>query len=77
MQAAYSVTKDLLVDAYRQQFIDQGADPLKLTVRIDGVPLFLEPAPLELGEGVEMAAGTSEVACLLSDDLDQAGDAER
>lgn len=68
MQAAYAVTKDLLVEAYRQQFIDQGADPLKLTVRIDGVPLFLDPAPLELGEGVEMAAGTAEVACLLSDD---------
>ncbi len=77
MQTAYAVTKDLLVEAYRQQFIDQGADPQTLTVRIDGQPLFPEPAPLDLGDGVDMVAGTDEVACLLGDDLEQLSEPER
>ncbi len=77
MQTAYAVTKDLLVEAYRQQFIDQGADPQRLTVRIDGEPLFLDPTPLELGDGVEMAAGTTDVACILGDDVDRSVDPER
>ncbi|MDA3038014.1 MAG: hypothetical protein O3C27_00560 [Actinomycetota bacterium] len=77
MQKAYAVTENMLVQAYRQQFIDQGADPQKLTVRIEGQPLFPEPAPLDLGEGVEMTAGTDEVVCLLADDLERLGEPER
>lgn len=67
MRAAYTVTEGLLVDAYRQQFIDQGADPDRLSVRIDGQPDFGEPVPTEMGDDVEMSV--DGVACALSDEL--------
>lgn len=69
MQSAYGVTEDLLAEAYRQQFIDQGLDPDQLTVRIEGEPTFEQPLPLELGDGVAMTVSDGEVACVLSADL--------
>lgn len=65
MQAAYEVTQEILVDAYRQQVVDQGVDADNLTVRIDGEPNFVDPEPLESGD-VELRVGSSEVACVAS-----------
>ncbi len=67
MEAAYGVTQDILVDAYRQQFIDAGADPDDLVVRIEGEPLFSTLPSVDLGD-VEMTAAT-EGTCLVADDL--------
>ncbi len=67
MQTAYTVTEGLITDAYRQQFLDQGADPSTLTVRIDGEPTFDDPAPLYMGEGVQMSVGDGSVDCIATD----------
>ncbi len=69
-EAAYLVTEDLLIEAYRTQFVDQGADPDELTVRIDGEPIFSDPLPLVIGDDVTLSvADGSGVACMLSEDL--------
>ena len=69
MEAAYSLTEQILIDAYTQQFIDNGADPESLTVTIDGRPTFGSgEAPPRLG-GLDMAPTEGAVACTLSDDL--------
>ena len=69
MEAAYVQTEQILIDAYTQQFIDNGADPESLSVTIDGRPNFGadEPAP-SLGD-VDMAPIEGGVVCTLSDDL--------
>lgn len=69
MQAAYTVTEEILIEAYRQQYIDHGADPENLVVRIDGLPVFLDPNPVELGEHVTMAIGDDSISCSLSEEL--------
>ena len=69
MRTAYTVTRGLITDAYRQQFIDQGADAGKLSVRIDGEPTFDDPEPIYMGEGVEMSVGTGDVTCVADRDL--------
>lgn len=68
MQAAYDVTEEILVDAYRQQVVDQGVDSDKLTVRVDGEPNFVDPEPLETGD-IELRVGSTEVTCVASGDL--------
>lgn len=68
MRTAFAVTEDVLTEAYRQQFIEQGFDPEKLSVTIDGSPLFFDPPPLDL-EGAEMSVGTENITCVASDDL--------
>ncbi len=68
MRTAYTVTEELLIEAYREQFIEQGVDPDTLTVRIEGEPDFDDPAPVEL-EGVRMQVGSGAVTCVASDDL--------
>ncbi len=69
MEAAYSVTEEVLIDAYRQQFIDQGADPATLTVRIDGQPLFPDAPEVDMGEDVTMSVGTGQISCTTADGL--------
>ncbi|MEM7338399.1 MAG: hypothetical protein AAF467_07125 [Actinomycetota bacterium] len=69
MRTAYGVTEGILLDAYRQQFIEQGIDPDKLTVRIDGEPLFDDPDEIEFGEGVEMSVRSGDISCEASEDL--------
>ncbi|NNE94719.1 MAG: hypothetical protein HKN24_01690 [Acidimicrobiales bacterium] len=69
MRTAYTVTRGLITDAYRQQFIDQGADAGKLSVRIDGEPVFEDPEPIYMGEGVEMSVGNGSVTCVADRDL--------
>ncbi len=71
MEAAYSVTQQVLIDAYRQQFIDQGADPESLTVRIDGRPLFPDAPPIDMGDDVTMAVTDEEIRCSTADGLGQ------
>jgi len=68
METAYAVTEGILLDAYRQQFIEQGYDPDKLTVRIEGEPLFTDSDEIDMGN-VEMHVGTGDIACVASDDL--------
>lgn len=68
MQAAYTVTQGILIDAYTEQFIASGADPDKLTVQIDGQPTFTDPPPLDLGD-VDMTVDEGAITCLVSDDL--------
>lgn len=68
MQTAYAVTEGMLVDAYRDQFIEQGVDPDALTVRIEGEPLFSEPADIDM-DGVDLRVGDGPVRCVASDDL--------
>ncbi len=68
MQAAYTVTEQVLIDAYTEQFLSNGADPSELTVRIDGEPNFIDsPAP-DLGE-VDMQVNDGEISCVVSDEL--------
>lgn len=69
MRTAYSVTRGLITNAYRQQFIDQGADPAKLRVRIDGEPIFTDPDPIYLGDGVEFTVGDGTVTCTAADSV--------
>lgn len=63
MRTAYTVTQGLITSAYRQQFIDQGADPSKLSVQIDGEPTFSDPETIYMGDGVEMNVGDGSVTC--------------
>ncbi len=66
MQTAFEVTEGLLVDAYHQQLVDQGADPDRITVRIEGSPDFGDPTPVDLGD-VDMQAGAVPAVCVASD----------
>lgn len=69
MEAAYQLTEQILIDAYSNQFVANGADPDSLSVTIDGRPSFGagEPPPT-LGD-VEMTPIDGGVACTLSDDV--------
>ncbi len=73
MQTAYQVTEGMLVDAYREQFIEQGIDPDRLDVRIDGEPRFTDPEELDMGD-VEMEVGDGPVLCVTSDGVGASGD---
>jgi hypothetical protein len=68
MEAAYEVTQEILLDAYRQQVIDQGVDEESLTVRIDGQPNFGDPDPIESGD-IELTVAGDSVTCVASGDL--------
>lgn len=69
MEAAYLLTEQILIDAYTQQFIENGADPQSLSVTIDGRPTFGsgEMAP-QLGD-LDLAPTDGAIACTLSDDI--------
>lgn len=69
MRTAYTVTQGLITEAYRQQFVSQGADPARLRVRIDGEPTFTDPEPLYLGDGVQMSVGDGAVSCTAADSV--------
>ncbi len=71
MEAAYSVTEGVLIDAYRQQFIDQGADPDTLTVRIEGTPLFPNAPDVDMGADVTMSVSSDQINCSTADGLGQ------
>ncbi len=67
MQAAYEVTEEVLIDAYRVQFIGQGADPETLVVRIEGEPVFVDPLPINMGD-VTMGLSDETITCIVSDE---------
>ena len=67
MEAAYEVTEDVLIEAYRLQFIGQGADPETLVVRIEGEPVFVDPLPVDLGD-ITMDLSDETVTCIVSQD---------
>lgn len=69
MEAAYSVTEDLLRDAYRRQAVAQGADPALVTVTITGRPAFGDPAAegAAAPAGVELRTGAAEPTCTVGD----------
>lgn len=66
MEAAYQQTRELLVDGYRSQAVEQGIDPDRLTVTIDGEPTFEDPPSIELGD-IELWSGSEGVTCLPPD----------
>ncbi len=68
MRTAYGLTQEILVDAYTQQVIDQGVDPDRVSVVIEGEPTFDDPEPLDTGD-LELTVGTDAISCLPSDDL--------
>lgn len=74
METAYRLTEDILIDAYRDQAIEQGIDPDRLTVTIDGQPSFTEPEPIELDSSgnatIELWAGSGGIVCEATGDLD-------
>ena len=69
MRTAYTVTEQMLLDAYQDQYIDQGFDPNKLVVTIEGEPLFADADQLDLGPGVNLGVGDGPIACIASQDL--------
>ncbi len=68
MEAAYEVTQEILIDAYRQQAVDQGVDETNLSVRIDGRPEFPDPEPIE-ADDLEITVGGDSASCVASGDL--------
>lgn len=68
MRTAYSLTQQILVDAYTQQVVDQGVDESKLTVTIEGEPNFDDPTPLDTGD-LDMQVGNGAISCEPSDEL--------
>lgn len=68
METAYLLTEGMLIDAYRDQAIEQGVDPDRLEVTIEGQPTFTDPDPVELGD-VELWPGSSGIICQASGDL--------
>lgn len=68
METAYLLTENILIDAYRDQAIEQGVDPNRLAVTIEGQPTFTDPDPVELGD-VELWAGSSGITCRATGDL--------
>ena len=69
MEAAYEVTQEILLDAYRRQVIDQGVDDDDLVVRIEGRPDFPDPEPIQSGD-IELSVGGQSVDCVASGDIE-------
>lgn len=68
MEAAYEVTEEVLIEAYTEQFIENGANADELTVTIDGTPNFGPSIEADLGE-IEMTVDSDAITCTLSDEL--------
>lgn len=77
MRTAYAVTRELLVDAYRQQLIDQGVSAARLSVVIEGDPVFVDPLPLEVGDVQLSIGGDGSVVCTASGDVGGVSPASR
>ncbi len=68
MEAAYAVTEEVLIEAYTEQFVANGANADELTVTIDGTPDFGPSVEASLGE-LDMSVTEGDIACMLSEDL--------
>ena len=67
-QAAFTVTEQILIDAYTDQFVASGADPADLVVRIEGQPNFPTPPAVDLG-ALEMDVNSDAISCVVSDSI--------
>lgn len=63
MEAAYALTAETLIEGYRQQFVDQGLDPDRLRVRIEGQPSFAQNEAVEVAGDVEFSVAADAVRC--------------
>jgi hypothetical protein len=63
MQAAYEQTSSMLVEGYRQQFVDQGLDPDQLTVRVEGLPQFAQNDAVDFDDDLEFSTAPQAVTC--------------
>lgn len=69
MAQAYDLTRQLLLDAYRQQLIEQGANADDISVEILGDPDFGQnDDPPELDDDFEFEVDDGEVACEVAPD---------
>ncbi len=75
-RTAYALTEGLLIDAYTQQFIDQGLDPDSLTVTIEGEPTFTDPEPIDMG-ALELSVSNGAATCRPADDLGGTSDPQQ
>lgn len=66
MEQAYRVTSELLVDAYEEQLLEQGADPSQLEITI-GEPDFGQNQATDL-EGFDFTVESERIHCSLSPD---------
>ncbi len=66
MEQAYQVTSELLVDAYEEQLLEQGADPDRLEITI-GEPDFDQNHTTGL-EGFDFTVESDQIQCSLSPD---------
>ncbi len=67
METAYTVTEEILLDAYRRQYEEQGGEPGRFSVRIEGEPEFPDPADIELEDGVRLEVDGGQVSCVVID----------
>jgi hypothetical protein len=64
MQAAYAETADALVEGYHRQFAEQGFEPERLRVRIEGRPDFGQNDPPPLPGDIRFSVDTGAVSCI-------------
>lgn len=74
MQAAYAETTDALVEGYRRQFVEQGIDPERLVVRIQGEPRFDQNEVVEAPNGLELSSSPEGVTCAPAEDASAAAE---
>lgn len=66
MEAAYEVTEELLIEAYREQLEAEGLDPADVEVSIEGRPDFEQNGPVGL-EGFEFHVDAADIECSVAD----------
>jgi hypothetical protein len=67
-ETAFAVTEQVLVDAYTEQFVANGADPEDLRVRIEGRPDFPSAPAVDLGD-LEMDVEHDAISCVAADQI--------
>lgn len=76
MQAAYTETTEELVEGYRSQLAEQGIDPDRVVVRIEGRPRFEQNEAVEERVGdLRLSSSPGSVSCRPAD-RSEAADAE-
>jgi len=66
MRAAYDQTQEALVDAYRDQMVEQGANPDDIDVVISGIPDFEQNAPEKPQLGDFEFSNDGAASCVVS-----------
>jgi hypothetical protein len=70
LETAYVVTEELLLDAYRQQIIDQGVDPDQVVVRVEGEPPLSGLDEIDTGDDMWLTVRGGEVRCAVGGELE-------